>query len=655
MPATEKTWRDQLRMHVIFGVSSLVMLVATIWMLAKDHNREWRDWQIADRDREVWTLEAQLKQTEFETASKREQLSIALGAAQSGKIDVALIDRFKALVANEGQRLAGENVTAAPPDFRDLDEAIGRLDAASEGSEEAREARQDALDAMQVFIREARRREDELVTTKKFVAADQTAAVSARGIAVGQGKATDDIDLKIQELSARIAQLDADVSAAKNYRLGLEAIVKEIRVEESDLEKQIAAIDTELNRLREQANLDVGPIGRFFRKTGEAVNRAPVLDALYTGDIKLDQIWLPDMKINYNFSYVARYDRCINCHRAIDKTAPGSATEPAYPAIPPDQREREIALSTPEAAPTPTQSESSAEDGPTLASVYGLLLAERPQVASATGKDATVLAVFPESLAAQAGLAMGDVIQQINGGDVYEPAEVEHYLLELVEKWGEPVTLTIRRGLDQPFTSHPRLDLFVGPNSPHRKGEMGCTICHDGQGSANEFKWASHTPNTPQQANEWSEHHGWFDNHHWIFPMTPARFVESNCLKCHHEVVELEPSERFPEPPAPKLVSGFQLVREYGCYGCHEINGFDGPTKRIGPDLRTRPNYSEVAAQILTDPKLNESEIELARQLIARPDDVEARAQLASAIGEDAALAAAARAPASTAPGLAAG
>ena len=30
MPATEKTWRDQARMHVIFGISSLVMLGGTI-------------------------------------------------------------------------------------------------------------------------------------------------------------------------------------------------------------------------------------------------------------------------------------------------------------------------------------------------------------------------------------------------------------------------------------------------------------------------------------------------------------------------------------------------------------------------------------------------------------------------------------------------
>ena len=72
----------------------------------------------------------------------------------------------------------------------------------------------------------------------------------------------------------------------------------------------------------------------------------------------------------------------------------------------------------------------------------------------------------------------------------------------------------------------------------------------------------------------------------WVHGNSPARFVESNCTKCHHEKTSLEPSERFPEPPAPKLVKGYHLVREYGCYGCHEIPGYDGP-KRIGPDMRT--------------------------------------------------------------------
>ena len=43
-------------MHVIFGISALVMLAGTIWMLAKDHNRQWRKWQLDDRSREQATF-----------------------------------------------------------------------------------------------------------------------------------------------------------------------------------------------------------------------------------------------------------------------------------------------------------------------------------------------------------------------------------------------------------------------------------------------------------------------------------------------------------------------------------------------------------------------------------------------------------------------
>ena len=45
MPATEQTWRDSKLMHVVFGISALAMLVTTVWMLAADHRREWKDYQ----------------------------------------------------------------------------------------------------------------------------------------------------------------------------------------------------------------------------------------------------------------------------------------------------------------------------------------------------------------------------------------------------------------------------------------------------------------------------------------------------------------------------------------------------------------------------------------------------------------------------------
>lgn len=621
-------------MHVIFGVSSLVMLVGTIWMLAKDHNREWRQWQLADRAREHWTVQAQLAQAQADSSAKLQDLRGQLGVALRAPVSDEQVARFKQLIAAEDARL-GQPAT----DVRAIDQAAEAIAAAEAGSEAAAEARQDLLDAFEEVIQEARRRENALLTERKFLAADQTAAVSARGIAVGEGRSTDEIEQRIESLAARLVEQDVAVAVAKDYRMELESVVKEVRAEEADLERQIAAIETEFNRLRE--NLQRNPANSFQFKR-EWVNRLPVLDALYTGNVKLDQIWLPDMKINYNFSYVARYDRCIVCHRSINATAPGSATEPAYPAIPRSERERTVQLQTPPERPTTAAAEDTTANGssaaasapPTVLSVYGIALAPYGQV----DRDAvTIQYVTPASLAAVAGLRMGDVLLAISGGEIKTAADVEHYLLNDIDddQWGQPLPVKICRGLNQPFTSHPRLDLFVGSTSPHKMGEMGCTICHDGQGSATEFKWASHTPNDPEQALEWSRKHGWFDNHHWIFPMTPERFIESNCLKCHHEVVELEPSERFPEPPAPKLVQGYHLVREYGCYGCHEINGYDGPTKRIGPDLRIEPNFYEVAAQILTDPGLNDVEKELARTVRDRPDDETARTALFQAIRAD--------------------
>ena len=63
-------------------------------------------------------------------------------------------------------------------------------------------------------------------------------------------------------------------------------------------------------------------------------------------------------------------------------------------------------------------------------------------------------------------------------------------------------------------------------------------------------------------------------------------------------------ARKYPDPPAPKLIAGYETIRRYGCFGCHEINGFAGADKRIGPDLRLEPNYYAAAEQLKTDPGL---------------------------------------------------
>ena len=58
MPASEKTWREQKLMHAVFGASALLMLVSTIWMFAKDHYREWKEYQRKFHEIESWTIDA---------------------------------------------------------------------------------------------------------------------------------------------------------------------------------------------------------------------------------------------------------------------------------------------------------------------------------------------------------------------------------------------------------------------------------------------------------------------------------------------------------------------------------------------------------------------------------------------------------------------
>jgi cbb3-type cytochrome oxidase cytochrome c subunit len=150
-----------------------------------------------------------------------------------------------------------------------------------------------------------------------------------------------------------------------------------------------------------------------------------------------------------------------------------------------------------------------------------------------------------------------------------------------------PATLKLSKSKITEYAAHPRLDLFVDSNSPHPSERFGCTSCHAGQGSATDFTLASHSPADKPQEEEWHNRYGWFYNHDWEFPMQSSRFIESTCLKCHYQVTDLIRGGSKEE--APKVLRGYNLVRENGCFGCHEISGFKS-NRAIGPDLRLEPS-----------------------------------------------------------------
>ncbi len=132
--------------------------------------------------------------------------------------------------------------------------------------------------------------------------------------------------------------------------------------------------------------------------------------------------------------------------------------------------------------------------------------------------------------------------------------------------------------------------LYLDPNGPHPINAFGCTICHGGQGSGTDFTFASHTPANLEEEEHWKKAYGWQEIHHWDYPMLPQRFVESSCVKCHHQITDI--------PQAKKLQAGYQRIVQYGCTGCHTIGG-EGS---FGPDLTDErtvgPNLGHVGSKV---------------------------------------------------------
>jgi mono/diheme cytochrome c family protein len=128
-----------------------------------------------------------------------------------------------------------------------------------------------------------------------------------------------------------------------------------------------------------------------------------------------------------------------------------------------------------------------------------------------------------------------------------------------------------------PFKTHPNLDLILGEKSPHPMKQIGCTICHGGEGHrVNDFSSAAHTPKSPEQAKEWIAKYNWHAPHKVPQPMLKNGFAESACIKCHKDVEYI--------PHANTLNEGLANIEKFGCNGCHKIDGFE-ERRKPGPSL----------------------------------------------------------------------
>jgi cbb3-type cytochrome oxidase cytochrome c subunit len=257
---------------------------------------------------------------------------------------------------------------------------------------------------------------------------------------------------------------------------------------------------------------------------GDSFRSLPIIDG-FASPTKIQQITNNDIPIDYYFKPVTRFDRCTTCHLGIDRPA---YTQDALTKLCDDPKMNDRLV----------EAKKILEDRRKL--LEGL-----PEQSAVADPNSLTVTTLPKD------------------------------------------RLTASRVRE--FAAHPRLDLFVGANSKHPMEKFGCSTCHSGQGSGTSFTWASHVPNNVEDRERWMKDHHWHEVHSgdWDYPMLPSRFVESSCLKCHHQVTDLVARDGREE--APKLLKGYHLIREFGCFGCHEISGTKGG-KAIGPDLHAEPS-----------------------------------------------------------------
>ncbi len=132
----------------------------------------------------------------------------------------------------------------------------------------------------------------------------------------------------------------------------------------------------------------------------------------------------------------------------------------------------------------------------------------------------------------------------------------------------------------QPFTTHSKLHLIAGAESPHPVETFGCTVCHAGVPQSVDFTNAAHTPKDFEQAAEWEAKYHYHRSHHIKTHMVPLKMTEGKCIQCHAKEVVLD--------GAPTLNAGMRIIERVGCYGCHKFAGhFDQlySEKKAGPSL----------------------------------------------------------------------
>lgn len=258
------------RLNAIFAITSLVLLGVTGIIVMYDYVRGWKWFQV-----------------EF-MSIQRERIEQELKAADDGAMRKRLAELDRRIHA--GQLLIAGERDQLMEAQKDLDQWEGRHYAADQDYRFAK-ATLDA-DRYELEASIVQKREDRNDRQRRYA----------------------ELNARVAQLNLRLQQATRDRDAA---RARVDAFLRHIKEAEDEKKEALASVDLLKSQLaKAQAS------GDFF------ILNAPMLDFV-NPTMKVEQVVLGDLFIDMNYMSVPRVDRCMTCHRAIDRPGFESKKEAA--------------------------------------------------------------------------------------------------------------------------------------------------------------------------------------------------------------------------------------------------------------------------------------------------------------------------------------
>lgn len=260
------------RMNMWFAVSSLGLLAVTLWMAFADYAQPW-------------------KRLQAEFRSLERQKLIREAEAERQKLNDNEIAQLRKEIEAEEAKLASSR-----SEIEKLEEQIQELNAEIYSADSAWRAAKAKVDAFRFEYDTALQHGGEDGATEKKKGLDEW-----RTNLANEKKRLEEATAKRDAAQAQLAERRASVTAAEEKLAALNEGV-------ANLETRIANLNKDVD---------------YF------VLNAPLMDFIQPS-LKVEQVILPGLYHNINFTNIDRVDRCMTCHVAANR--PGFEDDPATPA-----------------------------------------------------------------------------------------------------------------------------------------------------------------------------------------------------------------------------------------------------------------------------------------------------------------------------------